>query len=49
MVTVGFDSAIYNVNENEERVVVCVRLFKSITEREFSVNVMVVIDSTAKG
>ena len=46
MVTVGFDSEIYNVTENEGRVVVCVRLFEGITEREFTVNAVVNSGST---
>ena len=47
MVTVGFDYEIYNVTENEKRVVVCVRLFEGITEREFTVNATVISNRTA--
>ena len=47
MVTVGFEFEIYNATENEERVVVCVRLFEGTTEREFSVNAVVISGSTA--
>ena len=41
MITVGFDPDMYNVSENEERVVVCVRLL-GVTERDFSVNAAVI-------
>ena len=47
VVTVGFEFEIYNATENEERVVVCVRLFEGTTEREFSVNAVVISGSTA--
>ena len=42
VVAVGFDSDIYNVVENEERVVVCLRLFEGVIERDFSVSATVI-------
>ena len=47
MVTIGFESEMYNVTENEETIVVCVRLFEGMTKREFSTNAVVISGSSA--